>query len=156
MERVIDCPVCYDVDKCFEDVQEEFSSYLCFNCGYMSDSRYEVGSLQLDDNLKQSPKLVQDNKFEDKKRNIIWFPAVINMGELGMIFPEGDKDKDGYVWKYAKVVEIPEQQKEAYNNYDKRLDVENAKTFEQNQFLEACKEMGITKDLSFKDMNFDA
>jgi len=125
MERVIDCPVCYDVDKCFEDVQEEFSSYLCFNCGYMSDSRYEMGSLQLDDNLKKSPQLVQDNKFEDKKRNIVWFPAVINMGELGMIFPEGDKD--GYVWKYAKVVEIPEQHKATYNNYDKRLDVENAK-----------------------------
>ena len=145
MERVIDCPVCYDTDKCFEDVQEEFNSYLCFSCGYMSDSRYEVGSLQLDDNLKKSPQLVQDNKFIDKKRNIAWFPAVINMGELGMIFPEGDKD--GYVWKYAKVVEIPEEHKETYNNYDKRLDVENTKTFEQNQFLDACKEMGITKDM---------
>jgi len=109
MERVIDCPVCYDTDKCFEDVQEEFNSYLCFSCGYMSDSRYEVGSLQLDDNLKKSPQLVQDKKFIDKKRNIAWFPAVINMGELGMIFPEGDKD--GYVWKYAKVVEIPEEHK---------------------------------------------
>ena len=146
MEKVIDCPICYDVDKCFEDTQEEFSSYLCFNCGYMSDSRYEMGSLQLDDNLKNSPQLVQDNKFEDKKRNIVWFPAVINMGELGMIFPEGDKD--GYVWKYAKVIEIPEQQQETYNNHDKRLDVENAKTFGKNQFLEACKEMGITKDLN--------
>ena len=112
----------------------------------MSDSRYKMGSLQLDDNLKKSPQLVQDNKFEDKKRNIIWFPAVINMGELGMIFPEGDKD--GYVWKYAKVVEIPEEHKATYNNYDKRLDVENAKTFEQNKFLQACKEMGITKDLN--------
>jgi hypothetical protein len=146
MEKIIDCPVCYDVDKCFEDMQEEFNSYLCFSCGYMSDSRYEMGSLQLDDNLKKSPQLVQDNKFEDKKRNIVWFPAVINMGELGMIFPEGDKD--GYVWKYAKVIEIPEQQQETYNNHDKRLDVENAKTFEKNQFLEACKEMGITKDLN--------
>ena len=30
----------------------------------------------------------------------------------------------------------------------RRLDVENAETFGQNGFLEACKEMGITKDLS--------
>ena len=149
MERVIVCPVCFDADQCFEEVQKTFSSYLCFACGFMSDSRYEIGSLQLIENLKKSPKLVQDSQFEDKQRNIVWFPSVINMGKLGMIFPEGTKDE--YVWKYAKVVEIPEQQKEAYNNYDKRLDVENAKTFEQNQFLEACKEMGITKD-----MNFDA
>tara|TARA_R100000030_G_scaffold99961_1_gene91967 strand:- start:305 stop:760 length:456 start_codon:yes stop_codon:yes gene_type:complete len=151
MEKVIDCPVCYDTDRCFEDVQQEFSSYLCFNCGYMSDSRYEVGSLQLDDNLKKSPKLVQDNKFEDTKRNIVWFPAVINMGELGMIFPEGEQGSKDYVWRYAKVVEIPEEERVNYNNYDKRLDVENAKTFDKNQFLEACKEMGITKD-----MNLDA
>ena len=52
MERVIDCPQCFDTDKCFEDVQEEFNSYLCFNCGFMSDSRYEVGSLKLTDSLK--------------------------------------------------------------------------------------------------------
>ena len=43
MERVIDCPVCYNTDQCFEEVQEEYSSYLCFNCGFMSDSRYEIG-----------------------------------------------------------------------------------------------------------------
>jgi hypothetical protein len=149
MEKVIDCPVCNDVDKCFEDVQETFSSYLCFSCGYMSDSRYEVGSLKLIDNLKQSPQLIQDNKYEDKVRGIIWFPAIINMGELGMIFPEGEKDNKRYkyVWKYAKVVEIPEDLREQYDNYDKRLDIENAKIFKQNEFLQACKEMGITKDI---------
>ena len=41
MERVIDCPVCHNVDQCFEDMQDGFSSYLCFSCGFMSDSRYE-------------------------------------------------------------------------------------------------------------------
>ena len=49
--------------------------------------------------------------------------------------------------KYAKVVEIPEDLRKQYDNYDKRLDIENAKTFKSNEFLEACKEMGITKDI---------
>ena len=40
MERVIDCPVCYDPDACFEDTQEKFESYMCFNCGFMSSSYY--------------------------------------------------------------------------------------------------------------------
>ena len=149
MEKVIDCPVCYDTDRCFEDVQEEFSSYLCFNCGYMSDSRYEVGSLKLTDNLKNSPKLIQDRKYIDKQRNIVSFLAVINMGELGMVFPEGNEKE--YEWKFAKVIEIPEEERDKYNNYDRRLDIENAKTFKKNEFLQACKEMGITKD-----MNLDA
>ena len=144
MERVIDCPICFDIDHCFEEVQENYSSYLCFNCGFMSDSRYEIGSLQLIDNLKNSPKLVRESKFEDKKRGIVWFPSVINMGKLGMIFPEGTKDE--YVWKYAKVIDIPEEDRKLYDNYSQRLDVENAETFKQHEIIEACKAMGITED----------
>ena len=145
MERVIDCPCCFDVDRCFEDIQKDFSSYLCFNCGFMSDSRYEIDSIGLIENLKKSPKLVQDLQFKDLKRNIVWFPAVINMGEKGLIFPEGQPDN--YVWKYAQVVEVLEEEREKYNNYDRRLDVENAESYGQNGFLEACKAMGITKDI---------
>ena len=145
MERVITCPVCWDNDQCFEEVQETFSSYLCFHCGFMSDSRYEVDSLQLLDNLKKSPKLVQELKVEDKERNIMWFPSVINMGELGIIFPEGTPED--YVWKYAKVIDIPEEERHKYDNYDRRLDVEGAFTFSQNEFMKACDEMGITKEL---------
>ena len=146
MEKVIDCPVCYDVDKCFEDTQKEFISYLCFNCGFMSDSRYETGSLNLIENLKKSPKLVQDKAYNDKERNIVWFPSVINMGELGIIFPEGTAKK--YVWKYAKVVKIPKEEAANYDNYDRRLDVENAQTFGQYEFFKACKEMGITRNMN--------
>ena len=145
MEKIIDCPVCYDTNNCFEEVQETFSSYLCFACGHMSDSRYEVDSIYLVENLKNSPKLVIESQFIDKHRNIVWFPSVINMGKLGMIYPEGTSDN--YVWKYARVVDIPEEEQAKYNNYSQRLDVETADTFEQDNFMGACKAMGITKDL---------
>ena len=146
MEKIIDCPVCYNTDNCFEEAQETFSSYLCFACGHMSDSRYEVDSIYLVENLKNSPKLVIESQFIDKHRNIVWFPSVINMGKLGMIFPEGTKDK--YVWKYARVVDIPEEEQANYNNYSQRLDVENAETFEQQNFMGACKAMGITERIN--------
>jgi len=146
MERVIDCPVCGNTDQCFEDIQESFSSYLCFSCGFMSDSRYEIGSLQLIENLKKSPKLVQDSQFNDNTRNIVWFPSVINMGELGMIYPEGTSDE--YEWKYAKVVDIPEEERAIYDNHTKRLDVENAMSFKKDEFLKACETMGITQRLN--------
>ena len=152
MERVIDCPICYNTDQCFEEVQEKYSSYLCFHCGFMSDSRYEIGSIQLIENLKQSPKLVQDKAYNDKERNIVWFPSVINMGELGMIFPESSSNSEGgYNWKYAKVIEIPEGERVNYDNHDKRLDVENAMTFSQYEFLKACEEMGITRNMKQDD-----
>ena len=145
MERVVVCPVCKDTDSCFEEMQENFSSFMCFNCGFMSDTRYKQGSLELVDNMRQSPALIQDLQFEDTGRGIVWFPCVINMGTKGIIFPEGVKEE--YVWKYAKVVEIPEDEREKYDNYDSRLDVENAETYEKFEFLEACKSMGITQDL---------
>ena len=146
MERVITCPVCFDTHQCFEEVQETFSSYLCFNCGFMSDSRYEIGSLQLTENLKKSPKLVRETKFEDKERNIVWFPSVINMGKLGMIFPEGKPNE--YVWKYARGVDIPEEERPMYDNHTQRLDVDNAETFGQYEFMKACEQMGITRDMN--------
>tara|TARA_R110002020_G_scaffold216678_1_gene424504 strand:- start:186 stop:632 length:447 start_codon:yes stop_codon:yes gene_type:complete len=145
MEKVIDCPVCYNTDNCFEEVQDTFSSYLCFACGYMSDSRYEIGSINLIENLKKSPQLVRESQFEDKDRGIVWFPSVINMGKLGMIYPEGTSTN--YLWKYAKIVDIPKEEQAVYDNYNQRLDVENAETFEQDNFMGACKAMGITKDL---------
>jgi hypothetical protein len=145
MEKVITCPHCFNTDNCFEEIQETFSSYLCFACGFMSDSRYQVGDINLVENLKKSPQLVRESQFEDKTRNIIWFPSVINMGQLGMIYPEGTTDN--YVWKYAKVIDISEEERPKYNNYSQRLDVDNAETFEQKDFMGACKAMGITKDL---------
>ena len=90
MERVIDCPCCKDSDSCFEEVQEQFSSFICFKCGFMSDSRFENDSLQTIENEKSTPKLVTDLKFHDKERNILWYPSVVNMGKLGIIFPEGN------------------------------------------------------------------
>ena len=40
MESVVDCPICSDVNRCFEETQEEYSSFMCFNCGFMSDTRF--------------------------------------------------------------------------------------------------------------------
>ncbi len=145
MERVIDCPCCKDSDSCFEEVQVEYSSFMCFKCGFMSDSRFEKDSLRMIENEKNSPKLVTDLKFHDRERDIVWYPSVINMGKLGLIFPEGHPSN--WSWRYAPVVEVIEDEKEQYGGHTHRLDMENALVFDKDDFLSACKEMGITKDL---------
>ena len=110
MERVIVCSVCKDMDSCFEEIQDNFSSFMCFNCGFMSDTRYRAGSVELLDNLNKSPQLIQDLQYHDEQKDIVWFPCVINMGELGVIYPDEDlqekaafraKEKKSYVWKYS-------------------------------------------------------
>ena len=146
-EIKITCPNCFNDKQCFEDKLEieEFSSFMCFKCGFMSDSRFEKDSLQTIENEKTTPQLVTDLKFHDKERNILWYPSVINMGKLGIIFPEGNPKN--WRWRYAKVVDIPEDEKELYDGHSQRLDIENAETYHKDDFMSACKEMGITKDL---------
>ena len=143
MEIKITCPVCYSTKQCLEEKQESFSSFLCFKCGYMSDSRYKSGSVNMIENIKQSPKIVQDTIHEDNTRDIVWMLSVINMGQMGMIYPEGSKD--AYVWKYARVVDIPPEDRDKYDGHVQRLDVENAKSFHKFDFLSACDEFGMTK-----------
>ena len=151
MERVIDCPVCYDTDSCFEDIQEKFKSYMCFNCGFMSSSHYTKENA---DKVENTSQLVNDLKFFDEERKIHWFPSVVNMGPKGIIFPEGNVEH--WVWKYAKVVEVSEEELKDYpipgkegEFYTEKLDIDNAQIFGQYEFLEACKLMGITDKESF-------
>ena len=149
MERVIDCPVCFDHDACFEDTQEKFNSYMCFNCGFISNSIYTEDNLN---QIENSSKLVNELKFYDEERKIYWYPSVVNMGAKGIIFPEGSPDN--WYWKYAEVVQIEQEEQLDYpipgeegKFYTEKLDVENATSFGQYEFLEACKKMGITMDV---------
>ena len=148
MERVITCPVCGDNDCCFEDTQETFKSYMCFNCGMMSHSNYTLENM---DNIKHTSKLIKDLSFEDTERNIFWYPSVVNMGKLGIIYPDGTPQD--WAWKMARVVEVDEDEKEKYpipgkdgEYYTERLDIDNALEFGQYEFLSACKAMGIVND----------
>jgi len=147
VESKIKCPVCKSKAQCFDEyvVEDNFHSYLCFQCGYTSNSKFKYGSDELLSSLEASPKLIIELQIADWERDIVWIPSVLNMGEKGIIFPEGTYED--WSWKYAKVVDIPEEDREKYNGEEKRLDVESANIYGQHEFLKACKDMGIVKDL---------
>ena len=159
MERVIDCPVCYDPDRCFEDMQEKFNSYMCFNCGFMSSSHYTKDK---EHRIEGTSKLVEELKHFDDEREIFWYPSVVNMGKLGIIYPEGSVDS--WSWRLASVVEVEPDEIESYpipneegKFYTEKLDVENAMQFGQYEFLQACQSMGIVgNDLHKTKITADA
>ena len=147
MEKVIDCPVCFDTDHCFEEMQKEFNSYMCFNCGFMSNSTYTRDSDALSKMVSSSSELMKEIKFFDYEREIFWFPTILNMGKFGMIYPEGKKDN--WNWKLAEVRKLSEEEQKdpKYEGHEHTLDLENATTYGQHEFVDACKKMGIVKDL---------
>jgi|TARA_Y100000310_G_scaffold264278_1_gene274896 hypothetical protein len=145
MERVIDCPICYDPNSCFEDEQEDFKSYMCFNCGFMSSTYYTKDSVN---KVEGTSQLVTDLKFFDEEREINWYPSVVNMGKLGIIYPEGSVENWG--WRFASVIQVEPDEIESYpipgeegKFYTEKLDVEHAMEFGQYEFMLACKSMGI-------------
>ena len=150
-EKKITCPNCFNGERCFEDTQEldgkEFKSYMCFNCGFTSNSSYKWDSPELKKAQLGSSQLMNDISFYDEERELMWFPSVLNMGKLGVIYPDGVQNNWNY--KLAEVRKLTELEKkdEKYEGHDSILDVENAKTYGQYEFLDACKEMGIIKEL---------
>ena len=150
-EKKIMCPNCFDEKQCFEDVQEQdgksFSSYMCFNCGFTSNSAYKWDTPELKQAQVGATQLMNDVALYDEEREIMWFPSVLNMGKFGVVYPEGSKNN--WVYKLAEVRTLTDLEKKdpKYEGHDSILDVENAKTYGQYEFLDACKEMGIIKEL---------
>ena len=149
MEQKTNCPCDLDThNNCFVEQTEiegkPFESYICFQCGMTSNTYLAFDSDKLEEYTKNHSKLMNDLKIMDEERGIVWFPSVINMGEKGIIYPEGDMSN--WNWYYAKVVEIPEKDREKYDGHEKRLDVDNAEKFGQFEFMDACQSMGVIKD----------
>ena len=159
-EIKVDCPVCFDTHQCFEDTvtqeqddlaradaPKEFKSYMCFNCGFTSNSAYTWDSPDLKKAQLGATQLMNDVAFYDEDRKIMWFPSIVNMGKMGMIYPEGIATN--WTYKMAQVRQLSEEElkEERYQGHTEILDVENAKEYGQYDFLDACREMGIIKDL---------
>ncbi len=150
MEEKTKCPLCEDLhNNCFVERTEvegkPFESYMCFGCGMTTNSYMAIDSDKLEELTKNNTQLMNDLKIMDEERGLIWFPSVVNMGEKGLIYPDGVKTD--WHWHYAKVIDVPEEQRKHYEGHDKRLDIENPEVFGQFEFMDACQAMGIIKDL---------
>tara|TARA_Y100001963_G_scaffold159746_1_gene264967 strand:+ start:910 stop:1434 length:525 start_codon:yes stop_codon:yes gene_type:complete len=149
-------------DKCFYEVNENgIESYLCMSTGFTTTGVFKKDSPELTQALSRSPQLITDLQFYDEERELVWFPVVLNMGKRGMIYPQGTKDK--WAWKFASIIDIPEDEQEKYpipgkdgQFYETKLDVENALTYENTQFVQACDDMGILEEYKEDESDGDS
>ena len=146
-EKVITCPVCFDDDHCFEEVQKDWSSFMCFRCGFTSNSTYKTNSEELKTANKGATELMREVQFYDIEIDITWYASIVNMGELGIIYPDGVKTNWNYKLAQPRPLTEKEKKDEKYKGHDRILDVENAQEFGQYEFLDALKLMGVVKDI---------
>tara|TARA_R110000851_G_scaffold315200_1_gene477507 strand:- start:3147 stop:3602 length:456 start_codon:yes stop_codon:yes gene_type:complete len=149
MEQKTSCPICKDLHtNCVVEQTEvnglPFESYICFVCGLTTNSYFAVDSEKLEEMVENNTQLMNDLKVIDDERGLVWFPSVINMGEKGIIYPDGEQHE--WYWNYASVVDVPEEERDKYDGHEKRLDIENPQKFGQFEFMDACIAMGVIED----------
>ena len=140
-------------EKCFVEIHDGIESYLCMDSGYTSNTKYTADSEMIKQVEKGAPKIVNDLKFIDEERNIIWYPSVLQIPGEGMIFPDGT-GKDDWGWSVAKEILLTDDEQKKYpvpnkeNEYYKsRLDMENIRTFTKDKFEMACEALGLIRDI---------
>ena len=148
------CPVCESLN-CFETETDGISSYLCLRCGMTTNSHFKDGSPQLKAALEKSPEIIQSLQYKDQDSELVWIPSVINIPSKGMIYPMGDRNN--WNWAFSPIIKLSNDEQKKYpipgtkdEYYEQRLGVETKdgmELFGQLEYVEACKKMGITKDI---------
>jgi len=135
-------------------IQEEINdivSYISTECGYITNSLLKIGSEQIKEVEAILPELIKDLKYEDPDTGLIWYPMVLNVPTMGMIFPDGT-NVTNWKWRAVPIIVISEDEQKNYpvkGEIDKyhthRADMQNSKLFEDFEFKSACKYIGINE-----------
>ena len=150
MEKRIICPVCNAEKMCIEESQGDLISYMCFRCGYMSDSRMVDESEFMEKHLKNTPQIIKDLKQYDIERSIYWYPSVVNVPEKGVVYPKEDPEtfQDTYCWVAAKYI------KSERKGYDFELDMDNSREFNYVLFYEALRYIEVIIEGKGNESNY--
>jgi len=127
------------------DERTNLESLLCMESGFTSYKKLEEGSEfqkkyeeHLTD-LMRSCKVIDDD-------NLAWYPIFMQLPG-GMLYSEGISKND-WKWKVARVVLLNEEEQKEYpiigkegEYHTSRLDVDNAITYDNNNFQQALDEL---------------
>ena len=123
-------------------------SYLCMESGFTSHEHLLDGSDFQEKYEQPLTELMIDCKTVDDD-NRVWYPTFMQLPG-GMLYIEGESNLD-WKWKVAQIVPIVGEERLQYpvlgkedEYHTSKLDVENAKSFDKNDFKIALDELFIT------------
>jgi hypothetical protein len=131
---------CYE--QSFEEEGKEIKTWLCFGSGYTTSTLMTEGSKTLQDLMETAPELHKDLLHKDSEGRI-WLPATITLPSKGMVFLDGTSKKD-WKWSAATAIQIKEEEKQKYpEEQTHKMDMANAKQFNQKDFMDALEHIGF-------------
>lgn len=151
IDRKIECPNC-KMHNCYEAQYMDVTEYLCFNCGYTSNSKMVKDSEYVKQNFELNvnvPEFTKAACIIDTERNLVWYPGVLIFPGVGIVFPEPNNDDWG--WTYASETPVLEDEKEKFKiqgtdeYYKSKIDLDNALRFDKYDFYSAAIAIGAIK-----------
>jgi len=149
MDELIICPKCGS-DACYkQEVNEKITNYMCYGCGFISNTLMKDGEEYWEQQLMSLPELYKDLIYKGKNDQY-WIPNTVNQPESGMVFVNGS-DKDNWSWAAVKAIEVEEKDKIKYpipgksgEYYKHRMDMENLKSFDPERgYMDALSYIGV-------------
>ena len=134
-------------DACYvQEVNHEIKNYMCYGCGFITNSLMKKDEEFWDEQFKLLPNLYKELCGEDEKTGLIWMPNTVNVPNKGMVFAEG-KNAENWNWASVKAVPMPEEEKESFKakgkDYEFKMDMTTLKHFDESDFMEALDYIGI-------------
>ena len=148
------CPRCGG-DACYKNqVSIDITNYICYGCGFQSNSLMKDGEEFYEDQLKKLPELYKDLIFEDNN-GLKWMPSFFDIQGKGTVFIMG-KNINNWAWSAMKHIPIDKKEKEMFKNpsggfYKYKSDTTSLKQFSQADFIEALDYIGMFESLEDED-----
>jgi hypothetical protein len=152
-DKIIVCPRC-EGDACYENSHTfstglEIKSYMCFGCGFSTNSTLMYNSAEYAKVIATLPELYKDIQFIDEKTNLAWFPTVIQEPELGSVFINGTS-KDNWEWAAIKATPIPKSEQHKFpipglagRFQEYKSDMTTLRMFGRGGFMDALELIGF-------------
>jgi hypothetical protein len=148
-DKLVICKRCGS-DACFETTldPENNKAWMCYGCGFSTNSHFIEGSELLETANETLPELYRDLLFVDEN-NLVWYPTTVNMPDKGMVFLDGTH-KDTYRWAGVLATDVKEDEKTKFpipgtkgEYYTKKMDMTTIKYFDKENFMDAIEYIGV-------------
>ena len=148
MDNLIICDRCGS-DACMVDeVNQDIKTYMCFGCGFQSNSLMKEGEEFYETQLQSLPELYKDLITEDKSGKK-WLPSTINVPDKGMVFANGT-GIENWMWSAVKAVPLTEEDKKKDpilskkpEKFDYKMDMSTIKHFPERDYMDALSYIGV-------------
>jgi len=140
MDDLTICDKCGS-DACYvQEVNDKIKNYMCYGCGFITNSLMKKGEQFLDEQFSKLPSLYKELCVEDEETKLVWMPNTINIPDKGMVFADGTRASN-WSWAAVKAIPMPEEEKTQFKekgkDYEFKMDMETMKHFNESDFMEA-------------------